>query len=261
MNATPSNRQASGYRPSKYGCPMRRQTNKCDSKFISDPVLGEFMINYILNLMNAQKDFRNVHSPEELGKRLLHGSTFDDVASIDNDGLEELFRVLSEYSGENSEFLKKPSVNKSGDSENEIRKLREEKKKTERALDRLKRIYLYSDEAISEKEFLIEKKALTDHLEEVNESLGMVEKDSWNLNMTDADFIAQASSFIISQQLQDREYIYFKKLHMSTDPAVLKEFFRSIVDSITIYNGRVDCIVFRNGLSQQFSYKEESQGC
>ena len=42
-------------------------------------------------------------------------------------------------------------------------RLRKEKQKAERALERLTNLYLYSDDAMSEKEYIIEKEKLIDH--------------------------------------------------------------------------------------------------
>lgn len=46
-----------------------------------------------------------------------------------------------------------------------------EKRKKERALVRLKKLYLYSDDAISEKDYLLEQKQLVDSIESINKRL------------------------------------------------------------------------------------------
>ena len=74
--------------------------------------------------------------------------------------------------------------------------------------------------------------------------------------MTDEVFIQRASEFIIAQKLTDRTYISYKRLAMTVDNSVLKSFVNSIIDSITVTDGMVRTIVFRNGLSHTFNYRE-----
>ena len=57
FTASPGKLHASGYRPTKYGCPNVRKTKTCNAKYTSDPVIGEFLLNFILNVINAQKGF------------------------------------------------------------------------------------------------------------------------------------------------------------------------------------------------------------
>lgn len=49
------------------------------------------------------------------------------------------------------------------------------------------------------------------------------------------------------------------KLAVSTDTQMLKDFFNSILDSVTINTaGKIGSIVFKNGLRHRFIYKEEA---
>ena len=54
----------------------------------------------------------------------------------------------------------------------------------------------------------------------------------------------------------DRSYICYKRLAMSVDAGVLKSFVASIIDSIIILDGKVKTIVFRNGLSHTFIFRD-----
>lgn len=254
FRASPGNRHASGYRPSKYGCPNVWKTKTCHAKYTSDVVLGEFLLNYILNILNAQKNFTDIHSLEDLQKHLLRGSTFSNVDHVDPDGLASLFDMLEKYSGSDPVLLKsaksKPKVDP------ELKRIRTEQKRQQRALDRLNDLYLYSDDSISEREYLVRKQQITDRLQEINEAIGMMSQDLWEHTMDDEAFIQQASSFILTQQLTDKEYIYYENLAKALDPEILKNFFASILDSIILRSGRPETIVFRNGLSHTFTYKD-----
>lgn len=253
FTASPGKLHASGYRPTKYGCPNVRKTKTCNAKYTSDPVIGEFLLNFILNVINAQKGFEKINSPADLESRLLRGDAFRDVAKIDSASVAALYEMLSSFSPADSVLLKKPTVKK--DLDPELRKLRADKRKTERALSRLDHIYLYSNKQMSDKEYLVKKNDLMTDLKELDKSIGLLTSESWAQSLSDDDFLEQASSFIISQRLQEREYIYFQGLAESTDPAVLRAFFVSIIDSVRMRNGVVETLTFKNGISHTFTYK------
>ena len=253
FTASPGRIHASGYRPSKYGCPNVRKTKTCSAKFTSDTVVGEFLLNYILNILNAQRDFSGIGSPEELQRRLLSGSSFSDVESINPDGLGTLYEMLEKYSGSDSVLLKRPRIKAKIDPE--LRRLQNDKRRQERALERLQHLYPYSEHPISDQEYFSRKQEIVDALQEINEAIGMMSQESWMRSMSDEDFLRQASTFIITQKLTDRKYIYFENLAEHTDPEILKNFFASILDSVTMQEGRIETVVFRNGLSHTFTYR------
>ncbi len=252
FTSSPGRKHVSGYRPSKYGCPNVRKTKTCNAAFTSDTVLGEFVLNYILNIMNAQKNYSEIHTPLELQAALLKGSTFSDVSCIESDGLETLFDMLEKFKPSDSVLTARPKTRPKLDPE--LKRLRNEQKKQERALERLNHIYLYGEASISDREYIVRKQEITDALQEINESIGMVQQEPWAKSLSDEDFLTQASIFILNQKLQDRDYIYFQNLAESTEPEVLKAFFLSIIDSIVMLHGNVKTIVFRNGLSHTFEY-------
>lgn len=254
FTASPGKLHVSGYRPSKYGCPNVRKTKTCHAKYTSDVVLGEFLLNYILNILNAQKQFAYIHSTDDLQKHLLHGSTFSNVDHVDPDGLASLLNMLEKCSGSDPVLLKRPRSKPKMDPE--LKRMMADQKKQQRALDRLNDLYLYSDDSISEREYLVRKQQITDRLQEINEAIGMMSQEPWMRTMNDEEFIRQASSFILTQKLADKQYIYYESLAESLDPEILKNFFVSILDSIILRDGRPETVVFRNGLSHTFTYKD-----
>ena len=132
--------------------------------------------------------------------------------------------------------------------------LRKEKEKQERAMKRLQDLYLYSDTSMSEKDFIIRKTEISKCLEEINAMLGMVAKNS-EPSLSDEEFVRQASHLLISRELQNRQYIYFKNLAQSVSPEILKVYMETVLDSVLLVDGRVSSIVFRNGLTHKFKYK------
>ena len=257
LGSTPGNLTRDGWHYSKYTCPTRRKSvTLCTGKSTSDPIIGEFVFNYILNMLNAQNDFDKISSPEELEKLLLIGDTFAYIDHIESNGLNDLFNVLSSGTVKGAVFGKGASLpTKKATVEPEVARLRNEKQKTERALDRLRSLYLYADEAMSEAEYMIQKNKLEETLEDINDQIGMMNTDSWQQSVSDEEFIQRASEFIIAQKLSGRKYVNYKRLAMSVDSEVLKNFVVSIIDSITIQDGLVSNIVFKNGLCHTFIFR------
>lgn len=259
MSSTPGNITRDGWHYSKYSCPTRRKSpTACSCPTTSDPIIGEFVFNYILNMLNAQHNFSSISSPEQLQERLLLGDTFMHIESIDRDGLNDLYSVLSsgKVSGEIYGKGVKIKKDEKKQIQSELSKLRKEKQRIERALERLTNLYLYSEDVMSEKEYVIEKSKLVESLESINEQIGMMNPESWNQSVSDEIFVQRASEFIIAQNLSGRSYINYKRLAMSVDAEVLKTFIQGIIDNISVMDGRIQSIVFKNGLSHSFTFRE-----
>ena len=257
MGSSPASKKADGWQYSKYGCPTKRKSaTLCTGKSTSDPIVGEFVFNYVLNMLNAQTSFVDIATPEQLQSKLLTGDTFGYIDHIEENGLNDLFNVLA--SGKIAEAIYSSSVKlkEKAPVDPEIARLRSEKQKTERALDRLRNLYLYSDDAMSEAEYIIQKKQLTDTLDEINEQIGIINSGEWQQSVSDEVFIQRASEFILAQKLTGRKYVNYKRLSQSVDAEVLRSFVLSIIDSITMYDGKVSQIIFKNGLSHSFIFRE-----
>ena len=257
MGASPTSVKSNGQRYSKYACPTaRKNVYMCNNKTTSDPVIGEFVLNYILNILNAQRNFKNIDSKEILQAYLLSGDTFYNIEKIDSEGLDDLYNMLSLGVTKGEIFGKSTNSKQSRKSSSELNSIQAEKQKIERALDRLRNLYLYSEDAMSEKEYLLQKEILLEKLEEINEEIGLLQADTWPI--TDEIFIIKASEFIITQKLTNRNYVNYKLLVQSVDAKVLHNFLISIIDSITITHGKIEKIIFKNGLSHSFIFKKSS---
>lgn len=256
FSATIDRARADGYRPSLYFCSTRRLYHTCDNKSVSDIVAGDFIFNYIANLTKAQKSFGRTTSIETLQKKLLRGVAFSDITGIERHGLEETYDMLR--AGINERALydnpeKKALPKQNIDTEHSA--LTSEKRKIERALQRLRNLYLYEENeglAITEKDFIIEQKKLIDNLAKVDKRLSEIEKTSIELYITDEDFISKASFFILSKQLADSRYINFKRLARTVDTNILKEFINSVIQNFCILDGKITSIRFKNGIEHRF---------
>ncbi len=256
MASTIDRERSDGWRPSIYMCTRRRRFNDCQNKYVSDITLGPFILNFIANMIRVSNSFGKSTSIETLEKKLLRGDVFSNVDHIERPGLEELYAHLR--SGFDEMSFESTGV-QAAESASQIQErdlLLAEKRRLERALNRLRSLYLYSEDEMPEKDYIVERKQLTDRLGEVDARLEEVEKlavDS--LTLSDEEFMAKASYFILTQQLQDKRYVNYERFIRKIDPQIVKDFLNSIVTNFCIKDGLTTSILFKNGLEIQFSYK------
>ena len=196
-------------------------------------------------MLSAKKTFSTIASPEDLQNILLRGSTFSGIASIEENGLHEFFNLLSRYGSDKSFVFSVKNPRKKRAAVNpEVASLKKEKEKLERAMRRLQDLYLYSEQSISEKDFIIRKSEITSHLKEINVKLGVMNSEP-DAILSDEDFIKQASHLLIQKELKDKKYIYYKDLASSVDPEILKTYMRTILDTVYVEDGKVTSITFK----------------
>lgn len=257
MASTIDRPRSDGWRPSVYICSRRRRFNDCQNKYISDITIGPFILNYIANIIKASNSFGKTTSIETLQKKLLRGDHFSDVDHIGQAGLEELYNHLRDGVGL-LEYKSQPvdtAESLSAISEKDL--LLSEKRRLERALNRLKTLYLYGEDTMAEKDYIIERKSIADSLEEVNAKLEIAEKTAADsISLSDDEFMAKAHYFVMAQQLQDKRFIDYEKFIRKIDPQIVKDFMNSIVQNFCIKDGRIVSILFKNGIEHQFFYKE-----
>ena len=255
MSATLDRRRADGWRPSIYGCSKRRHNDtKCRNKYISDIILGPFVFNYIANIIRSKDAVNAKTGLDALEKKLLRGSVFYDVESIGAEGLGQLLDLMQ--AGSTGIEYRPPRVlEKSAASISEREVLQTRKRKHEIALNRLKTLYLYGDSEMAEKDFIIEQKRIMDQINEIDEALHSMKNED-DGPLADDEFIEKASYFIMVQKLLDDRTVDYEKYIRRIDPMVPRAFLRSVISKITVEDGRVASIEFKNGMVHTFSYKQ-----
>lgn len=258
MQSTIDRERADGYRPSIYACSRKRRFNDCQNKYVSDVTLAPFVLNYIANIIKAQNNFGKSTPLDTFERKLLRGKIFADVDHIEPAGLTEMYNMLKRGNLSDAVFssarIQDAETDQMASDERDL--LASERRKKERALDRLKSLYLYNDEAISERDYLVEKKSLTDSIDKIDKRLEEIERNSsHHFTLTDEEFMAKASVFIVTNQLQGKRFIDAEKLLRQIDTHVVKEFLNSVVQKIVIKDGLVLSIRFKNGLEHKFLYK------
>lgn len=68
----------------------------------------------------------------------------------------------------------------------------------------------------------------------------------------------KATRFYIQNELVKKRSLDFKKAVSVFDKESLKDFFSSVIDTMTVKDGRVKAIRFKNGLTNVFVYKDET---
>lgn len=258
MQSSTDKERNGGYRPSLYVCTKRRRFSSCTNKYTTDVTVGPFVLNYIANIFKAQNNFGRSTSLETFERKLLRGEMFSEIDHIEPVGLREMYDMLR--SGEYPSVLyNSKTVTRAEEAPEELDErnlLAAEKRKKERALARLKSLYLYDEEAMSERDYIIEKKTLDDALADIDRRLNELEQNaSQQFTLSDDEFLAKASYFIMSHQLQDKRFVNFDSLVRKTDHKILKEFVNSVIKKIVILDGKIISIRFKNGVEHKFFYK------
>jgi len=101
---------------------------------------------------------------------------------------------------------------------------------------------------------------MIDELVAINAQIETLEKDrSGHFSITDDDFIAKASYFLVSQSLTERREVNYEKYIREIDPRILKDFLGQVVQNFCIKDGRIESISFKNGVEHRFLYKGDDE--
>lgn len=258
MAATIDRARADGWRPSVYICSRRRMSNDCQNKYVSDVTLGPFVLNFFANLIKASNSFGKSTSIETLEKKLLRGDALSIVDHIERPGLEELYNHLR------SGFDEKPfdslAVN-AAEASSDVQErdlLLADKRRLERALKRLNAIYLYGDEEIPGKDFILDRKSITDSLQQIDDRLKELDAAAvFDVSLSDDEFMEKASQFILTQQLLNKRSVNYEKFIRKIDPRIVKDFLNETVSNFCIKDGLTTSVLFKNGIELRFCYKAQ----
>ena len=255
MIANQDRRRANGIRPSIYACgSRRRKQTSCTNKYISDMVLGPFVLNYVANIIRAAKSYDGSSDTELLSKKLLAGEAFSDVDSINEDALVELISAFNAADGA-EEYRPQLALSGADGTITEADTLKSRKNRIENALSRLNALYLYDENSMPQKDFVMQRADLSKQLEQVNSRLSEIQGRGEDAEVTSDSFIMKASYYIMANKLIEGGYIDYEKYIRAIDPAVPKSFLASVIDHIDADDGRVTAITFKNGIEHRFTYK------
>ncbi len=234
MTATKDKRRADGFRPSIYGCASRRKKKNCGNRYVSDLVVAPAVFALIAGVLNARND------PDGIEKSVRAHGCMKEVRRIE--GLDRFAAALK--SGATGLEYVPPE----GTAADEFAALKLRKKQCETSLKRLQSLYLYKESAMPMKEYLSERKRITDELEQIDALLPDEEEEE----VTERDFTRKASYFLMVDRLLGGHADDTDKLIRSLDPAVPKAFLNTVLDHITVTDGIVTAVTFRNKITVRF---------
>ena len=249
-------RKGEGFRPSSYACTGKYQKKNCDNLNVGDVIVGPFMINYIAAMVDASKSRRFIKDEESLEQIILAHINFTDVVGISTSSLQDTLNLL--YGATARGMLSGKTLSKGNDDadiNSKKKELQEKITKTDRALERLKKAYLFDDDGIGEKEFLEMKSKLEVDKIKIENEIKNLESSSISENVNQTEFLKSASQFLISHKINSGDYIEYSKL-AALDEESMKAFFNSIIDHLVILDRHIIEIVFKNGLSHTLLYRQ-----
>ncbi|MBY6899270.1 recombinase family protein [Clostridium botulinum] len=232
-----------GFIPSIYVCSGRYNHLGCSQKTISEKYIGSFVFNFVSNILTVQNKLNKLDT-QSFEKILLKGKFFKDIIGIDN--IETIQRMSYPKN-----ILKTKNIDvRSNSIELEI--IKKEKIKFERAMQRLEDLYLFDDEVMSEKDYIIKKKKINEKLQELNNKLKGLDN---YVDVPELNLMKEASNFMLSKKLLSSSDINYKKLVLATGRERLKDFANIIIDKIIIKDKKISSLKFKNGLVIKFVYK------
>ncbi|MCT6922771.1 recombinase family protein [Metasolibacillus sp.] len=238
-----------GYRPSRYICMNLNVAKSCDN-YVSDMVVAPFIFNYVSNLIRLQHRITANHSIRDIERALLRGNPFLDVVGIDTTALKDTYRILTR--GRNDYEY---TVTKQSDkvvTNLEVERLTRERKKYETSLKRLKNLYLFDENDMSETEYVLQKREIINFLEKIDDKLYELNKNNENISEV---FVDNAQHFLITKEMEQVRFINYRELEDTVGREVMADFVREIISRIVVIDKRIHSITFKNGITHTFAYK------
>lgn len=215
--------------------------------------IGPFIINLVLHILNAARHPESLASLDAYESHLLSGMTFETVEIADGPGIHDLYRMAVD--GHAPDFYAKKVPHSAAEKSSPGKDTDAKLKRAQRALERLKRLYLYSDDSMTEAEYLAQRDALES---EISDLRSKYEEETGRVgqSVSDDDFINAAGRFILQKNLQEKNFIDYKRLCREVPASELNVFFKSILSRVVITtDGLPTEVVFKNGIILAFKRK------
>ena len=250
-------RRKNGFTPSMYGCTSKHRAMHCSALNVSDVKIGPFMINYISAMVRVSNERMKIRNTSDLEAMLLSDTVFKDVVGIESQGLNATFELLTGMSS-NGALWRPDLINQESRKSDpaEIEALKKQIQKYERAKERLDDAYYFSDDGMSEKEYLERKNKFDTMRVSAENKLKQLTETHISSGIDETSFVKSASAFLLAHKLHAGTHIVYSDFAGTVGDETLKEFMNLVLDHITVKNRRVVEIVFSNGLSHKFIYRE-----
>lgn len=245
-----------GITPSRYYCTGMASGEKC-SGTIGDVTLVPFIFNYLANFCELTERITPQMRKGTIERILLHGLPFLNVESVERGTLD----IIQDY------LCCDPDVIAYKAPAGSIRKLpqppqtpiADEIKKYETALSRLEELYLFSEETMSQKDFLMKKKEFQGKIASLKDE---AQKETRQPPPQPAmDYQVFINSIIILKETMSGKQDAFtlEWLVKNIGIEMLHQIVNDLIDKITVKDNLVQSIVFKNGITHFFNYKPETK--
>ena len=247
-----------GFTPSSYYCGAKTRAIHCQNLNVSDVKLGPFVINYLAAMVRVSRNRKKIKTSEDLEKELFADkSVFKSVAGLTSDSLNSTFEFLIGVAPTRNSSLHLVSISRQNASSDpaEMNDLKKQLQKIERAKARLDDAYYFSDDGMSEKEYLERKNKFDSMRVDAENKIKALTEASISSTVDDSEFIKSASAFLLNHKINIGEHINYSELAGTIEEEIIKKFFNLVLDHIVVKDRHVIEIVFSNGLSHKFLYK------
>lgn len=252
-------RRKNGFTPSLYYCGAKTRAIHCQNPNVSDVKIGPFVINYISAMVRVSNERQKIKSPEGLEEMLLSDkAVFADIMGLSSDSLNTTFELLTGKSATGGALWRADLVDQEGAAADpaEIENLKDQIRKYERAKERLEDAYYFSDDGMSEKEYLEKKNRFDSMRVSAENKLKELTETHIASGVDESSFMKSASAFLLTHKIRAGSHIVYSDLAGTVEEESIKEFFNLVLDHIVVKDRRVIEIVFANGLSHKFIYRE-----
>ena len=208
-------RRKNGFTPSLYYCGAKTRAIHCQSLNVSDVKIGPFVINYISAMVRVSNERRKIKSPEELEEMLLFDkAVFADIMGLSSDSLNTTFELLTGKSATGGALWRADLVDREGAAADpaEIENLKDQIRKYERAKERLEDAYYFSDDGMSEKEYLEKKNRFDSMRVSAENKLKELTETHIASGVDESAFMKSASAFLLTHKIRAGSHIVYSDL-------------------------------------------------
>ena len=188
---------------------------------------------------------------------LLRGKYFTDIEHINKDDIKCTYKLLVNNLPVINYKLQENQEDKKTTFKDRYDIYKNEKEKQENALKRLDDLFLYAEDSMPKKDFILKRQEITNKIEEINSKIQELRAEENNfVDNKEFSLNAKASFYLITQLIGNSKNIDVRYLLENVDKSIIKDFLSTILNEVSVDHQKVQYITFKNGLTHHFEYKE-----